>query len=80
MLPFIYFVVYTIFLLIKTKPRPDRDGGLVEADTPKRTMKRENLLKGVKKKKERKRKKNKRRSHDNDTPISSCHVRYSTKT
>ena len=51
MLPFMHFVVDIIFLLIKTKARPDRDGGLVEADTPKRTMKWENLLQVVKKQK-----------------------------
>ena len=31
------FVIYITFLLIKTRARPDRDGGLAEADAPKRT-------------------------------------------
>lgn len=31
------FLVYITFLLIKTRARPDRDGGLAEADAPKRT-------------------------------------------
>ena len=30
------FVVYIAFLLIKSRARPDRDGGLAEADAPKR--------------------------------------------
>ena len=30
------FLVYITFLLIKTRARPDRDGGLAEADAPER--------------------------------------------
>ena len=54
MLVFMHFVVCITFLLIKTRATPDRDDGLVEADTPTRAMKMENLLEGVKKKKEKK--------------------------
>ena len=43
MLAFMHVVVYITFMLIKTRARPDRDGGLAEAYTPKRAMKTENL-------------------------------------
>ena len=67
MLAFLHFVVYVILLWIKTKTRPDGDGGLVEADASKRAMKMETLAEGVKLK---------WMSHGNDIPVLRCRVRY----